>query len=40
VARWATERQADEGFGDFVIRAGIIKAVVDPARDFWDSEAV
>ncbi|MBK0099268.1 assimilatory sulfite reductase (NADPH) hemoprotein subunit [Erwinia sp. S63] len=40
VVRWATERQADEGFGDFVIRAGIIKAVVDPARDFWDSEAV
>lgn len=40
VARWATERQADESFGDFVIRAGIIKAVVDPARDFWDSEAV
>jgi sulfite reductase (NADPH) hemoprotein beta-component len=40
VARWATERQADEGFGDFVIRIGIIKAVVDPARDFWDSEAV
>ncbi len=40
VARWATERQADEGFGDFVIRAGIIKAVLDPARDFWDSEAV
>ncbi|MDY0928701.1 assimilatory sulfite reductase (NADPH) hemoprotein subunit [Enterobacter sp. CFBP8995] len=40
VARWSTERQADEGFGDFVIRTGIIKAVVDPARDFWDSEAV
>ncbi|WP_277978184.1 assimilatory sulfite reductase (NADPH) hemoprotein subunit [Pantoea endophytica] len=40
VARWATERQANEGFGDFVIRTGIIKAVVDPARDFWDSEAV
>ncbi|ALV91263.1 MULTISPECIES: assimilatory sulfite reductase (NADPH) hemoprotein subunit [Pantoea] len=40
VARWATERHADEGFGDFVIRVGIIKAVVDPARDFWDSEAV
>ena len=40
VARWATERLANEGFGDFVIRTGIIKAVVDPARDFWDSEAV
>ena len=40
VARWASERHADEGFGDFVIRAGIIKAIVDPARDFWESEAV
>lgn len=40
VARWAQERQGDEGFGDFTIRAGIIKPVVDPARDFWDSEAV
>ncbi|MBK4785129.1 MAG: assimilatory sulfite reductase (NADPH) hemoprotein subunit [Pantoea sp. Pent] len=40
VARWARERTADEGFGDFVIRAGIVKPVVDPARDFWDPEAV
>ncbi|BAN99266.1 sulfite reductase (NADPH) hemoprotein subunit beta [Plautia stali symbiont] len=40
VARWASERTADEGFGDFVIRAGIVKPVVDPARDFWDPEAV
>jgi len=40
VARWAQERHGDEGFGDFTIRAGIIKPVVDPARDFWDSEAV
>ncbi|QFS59511.1 assimilatory sulfite reductase (NADPH) hemoprotein subunit [Pantoea dispersa] len=40
VARWASERTADEGFGDFVIRAGIVQPVVDPARDFWDPEAV
>ncbi|QZY91164.1 assimilatory sulfite reductase (NADPH) hemoprotein subunit [Pantoea dispersa] len=40
VARWAGERTADEGFGDFVIRAGIVQPVVDPARDFWDPEAV
>ncbi|KAF0855300.1 assimilatory sulfite reductase (NADPH) hemoprotein subunit [Pantoea dispersa] len=40
VARWASERMADEGFGDFVIRAGIVQPVVDPARDFWDPEAV
>jgi len=32
---WSTEREADEGFGDFTIRAGVVKPVVDPARDFW-----
>ncbi|GAA0509433.1 assimilatory sulfite reductase (NADPH) hemoprotein subunit [Tatumella terrea] len=36
IGRWATERQADEGFGDYVIRAGIIRPVLDPARDFWE----
>ena len=40
VGRWAKERNGEEGFGDFVIRAGIVKPVVDPARDFWDPEAV
>ncbi|AEI37978.1 MAG: assimilatory sulfite reductase (NADPH) hemoprotein subunit [Zymomonas mobilis subsp. pomaceae] len=36
IARWAKERQDKEAFGDFTIRAGIIKAVLDPARDFYD----
>ena len=36
IGRWATERQAEEGFGDYVIRAGIIRPVLDPARDFWE----
>ncbi|WP_437615231.1 assimilatory sulfite reductase (NADPH) hemoprotein subunit [Erwinia sp. V71] len=36
VGRWAKEREADEGFGDFTIRAGIVKPVLDPARDFWE----
>ena len=36
VGRWAKERDHDEGFGDFVIRAGIVKPVLDPARDFWE----
>ena len=35
LSRWSTEREADEGFGDFTIRAGVVKPVVDPARDFW-----
>ena len=36
VGRWARERHAAEGFGDFVIRAGIVAPVLDPARDFWE----
>ncbi len=36
IGRWATERQPDEGFGDFVIRVGVVKPVLDPARDFWE----
>ncbi|QHM74394.1 Sulfite reductase [NADPH] hemoprotein beta-component [Mixta theicola] len=36
VGRWALERAPGEGFGDFTIRAGIIKPIVDPARDFWE----
>lgn len=36
IGRWALERQQGEGFGDFAIRSGIIKPVLDPARDFYD----
>lgn len=36
IGRWATERHDNEAFGDFVIRANIIKPVVDSARDFYD----
>ena len=36
VGRWAIERTPGEGFGDFTIRAGIIRPVLDPAQDFWD----
>ena len=36
VGRWAKERETDEGFGDYVIRAWIIRPVLDPARDFYD----
>ncbi|UTV27486.1 assimilatory sulfite reductase (NADPH) hemoprotein subunit [Photobacterium atrarenae] len=35
VGRWATEREAGEGFGDFTIRAGIIDPVVVSKRDFY-----
>lgn len=36
VGRWASERENGEGFGDFAIRVGIIKPVLDPAVDFYD----
>ncbi|UGA50229.1 MULTISPECIES: assimilatory sulfite reductase (NADPH) hemoprotein subunit [Dickeya] len=36
VGRWASERESGEGFGDFAIRVGIVKPVLDPAVDFYD----
>lgn len=36
LARFKSERLADERLGDFVIRQGIISAVVNPAVDFHD----
>ncbi|RQW61056.1 assimilatory sulfite reductase (NADPH) hemoprotein subunit [Vibrio viridaestus] len=36
VGRWASERNDSECFGDFVIRADIIKEVVVSKRDFHD----
>lgn len=35
-ARWAAERNPGEGFGDFTIRAGIVKEVIISVRDFHD----
>tara|TARA_R110002050_G_scaffold47261_4_gene110451 strand:- start:462 stop:2207 length:1746 start_codon:yes stop_codon:yes gene_type:complete len=35
-ARWAAERNQGEGFGDFTIRAGIVKEVIISVRDFYD----
>lgn len=36
VARWAQHRTTNEDFGDFTLRAGVVNAVRDPARDFWE----
>ena len=33
-ARYAEQAQADEGFGDFVVRVGVVEPVVSPAEDF------
>lgn len=35
VGRWAREREENEGFGDFTIRAGIIEPVLVSKRDFY-----
>ncbi|VFP88779.1 assimilatory sulfite reductase (NADPH) hemoprotein subunit [Candidatus Erwinia haradaeae] len=35
ICQWAAERYQDESFGDFTIRAGIIKPVINPSYDFW-----
>lgn len=32
---WSIYRDDDEGFGDFLIRNGVIKPVIDPAKDFY-----
>lgn len=36
IARWATERAAGEAFGDYLIRAEVVKPVIDSARDFYE----
>ena len=36
IGRWSKEGNPDEEFGDFVIRAGIVKEVKQGATDFWD----
>lgn len=35
IALWAKDGRAEEAFGDFVVRAGIVAPVVDSARDFY-----
>ncbi|UBX49635.1 assimilatory sulfite reductase (NADPH) hemoprotein subunit [Providencia alcalifaciens] len=41
IGRWATERQPNEGFGDYLIRANVVKPVLNSAIDFYEvKEAV
>jgi sulfite reductase (NADPH) hemoprotein beta-component len=35
LGRWSAEREVNEAFGDYVIRAKIIAPVVDSAKDFY-----
>lgn len=34
IGRWSTERKQQEGFGDFVVRAGVVPEVKIPKQDF------
>jgi sulfite reductase (NADPH) hemoprotein beta-component len=34
--RFAAERSPGEGFGDFSIRAGLVKPVLNPVEDYHD----
>ncbi|MFT4937852.1 MAG: sulfite reductase (NADPH) hemoprotein beta-component [Paraglaciecola sp.] len=36
IGRWANEREEREAFGDFLIRAEVVKPVIDSAKDFYD----
>ena len=40
LAAWAAERNTDEGFGDFAVRSGIIKPVINAPLDFWDADKI
>lgn len=40
IGNWASLRQENEGFGDFVVRTGVIKPVVNAPVDFWDASRV
>ncbi|MBP6861196.1 MAG: assimilatory sulfite reductase (NADPH) hemoprotein subunit [Neisseriaceae bacterium] len=40
IGLWANGRQPNEDFGDFVIRTGVIKPVVNAAIDFYHPERV
>ena len=37
LADWAAKRENGEGFGDFAIRTGVVKPVLDAPRDFWSA---
>ena len=39
LADWASGRLQDESFGDFAVRTGIVKPVLDAPRDFWVAPA-
>ena len=39
IGRWSPERTDGEGFGDYLIRAGVVKPVLNSAVDFYEAGA-
>ena len=39
IGRWSQERTDGEGFGDYLIRAGVVKPVLNSAVDFYEAGA-
>ncbi|QQO72004.1 assimilatory sulfite reductase (NADPH) hemoprotein subunit [Morganella morganii] len=39
IGRWSQERAAGEDFGDYLIRAGVVKPVLNSAVDFYEAGA-
>ncbi|URL06079.1 assimilatory sulfite reductase (NADPH) hemoprotein subunit [Avibacterium sp. 21-595] len=40
IGYWATERNSEESFGDFVIRVGVVRPVLNAPVDFWNANAI
>ena len=40
IGQWAKTRHSQEDFGDFVIRSGVVKPVINAAKDFYHPEHV
>lgn len=38
IARWANERYEQESYGDYVVRVGIVRAVLNSEKDFYDND--
>jgi sulfite reductase (NADPH) hemoprotein beta-component len=39
IGKWAQQRNSDESFGDFVVRANIVAPVINSAKDFYAQAA-
>lgn len=40
IGRWANERNENESFGEFVVRADIVKPIINAPVDYWDESLI